>query len=267
LKAVKELHYWDTFGADERAKQVAAFRARLAEFRAGQALAEAEGLGWQAANMARRAADMEGLLAVVEGDRAGDARYAAYLTDGAEGRLVADITPNYAVLPDETLARMAGALPGAKVLYLIRDPLARLWSHARMQAQRFRQAHEVFEEKANNILWRILHRGQETHILARGDYPGTVARLRRAVPRDRLRVEYCEAMFTAPGWTALQAWLGIELRPADGGEVAHEGPRATLRDDLRAKAVRLLRDHYDWAAREVGPLPPAWQATLERALA
>lgn len=265
LKAVKELHYWDTFDAETRGRQVAALQARLSGYQAQRADAVAAERGWQVANMDRRIADLDALLTVLAADRTGDAAYLRYLAPGAA--LVADMTPGYSVLDTATFARMAATAPRALFVFLIRDPFARLWSHVRMQAERQRQPHETFDEKANNILWRILHRGQETHVLARGDYPNTVDRLRAAVPGDRLRIEYCERMFTPDGFAELCRWLGIAPRAADGGDVAHEGPKAQVKPELRAKAVRFLRDHYDWAAREVGPLPQAWQDNLAKGAA
>lgn len=267
LRAVKELHYWDTADAGARDKQVVALTVRRDGFLRDRAAAEAAGRGWQVANMDRRIADLGGLIAVLRGDRTDDTAYRAYLFGAADGRLVADMTPGYAVLPGAVVGRMAAFDPGAAFVYLLRDPLSRLWSHIRMQAQRQRQPHEDFVEKANNILWRILHKGQEGHILERGDYPGTVARLRAAVPAGRLRVQLAETMYTAPGFAALCRWLGLAEHAAPGAERVHAGPEAPMRDDLRIKALRFLKDHYDWAARELGPLPDNWRQNYAGACA
>lgn len=265
VRAVKELHYWDTFEQEAREKQLAAFENQMRNYARQKAEAEAAERGWQVRNMERRLADLGALIKVVGGDRTGDLAYATYLVDGmGEGRLVADMTPNYAVLDDTRLTQMVELSPSAKVVYLIRDPLARMWSHIRMQAQRFRQEHEVFEEKANNILWRILNRGQETHILERGDYAGTITRLRRVVPEGRLLVAFCETLFTPAGLEAMCRFLGISYAPADGEMRVHEGPKAVMRDDLRNPAIALLKDQYDWVAREVGPLPAPWRDNLAR---
>ena len=220
-RAVKEAHYWDTFDAGAQARQLVAFKSRLAEFQGGRARALAEERQWQVANMDRRIATMAGLIGAIGGDRTGDAAYRAWLTDGTDGRLSTDMTPGYSVLPVPVLERMAAVSPRALFVFLIRDPLARLWSHIRMQAERFRQDHETFAEKANNILWRILHRGQETHILERGDYPATVARLRAAVPPARLRVAYCEELFTQAGFAAMCGFLDIAPLTVDGSERVH----------------------------------------------
>lgn len=264
LPAVKEVHYWDTADPDLRDKQIAAFRRRLEEFHAIRAeAADDPERAWQVANMDRRIADMTGLIAVIAGDRTGDRAYLDWMTGRAgDRRLVADMTPAYALLPAATFARMAAAWPMSLFVLLIRDPLARLWSHVRMQAERQKRAGEEFAQKANNTMWRILNRGQETHILHRGDYADIAGRLRAGVPADRLRIAYMEDAVTEDGQRAMAEFLGIGHHPADGTDKAHEGPRATLRDDLAAGAVRFLRAHYDWAARNVGPLPQAWKDSL-----
>jgi hypothetical protein len=265
LRAVKEAHYWDTFADIDRDKQVAAFRGRLATFIATRDRAAAAGVAWQEANMARQVADLSALIDVVEGDRTGDAAYLAWLLDGAGNKaLVADITPSYSLLEMSVLARMAALRPVVRFVYLIRDPLARLWSHVRMQAQRQLQAGETLEKKANATLWRILNRGQETHILARGDYPGTVARLRQTIPAGRLRVEYSERLFTEAGLREMFAFLGIGFSGRMPAGRIHEGPQVALRADLIPVAVKFLKAQYDWAAAEMGPLPRAWQDNLAR---
>jgi hypothetical protein len=262
LKSVKELHYWDTFDADARDKQVAGLQARFDTFMATKSEAHAAGRGWQVKNMQRRLRDLSGLIDVILGDRAGDAAYAEWLAEGAGDRLVADITPNYALLSEPVLARMVAAYPEARWVYLIRDPLDRLWSHVRMQAHRQRQPHEEHQQKANGTMWRILNKGHETHILDRGDYEATVTRLRSVVPKDQLRVDFCERLFTSEGWAGMCSYLTLEPTEVDGADPAHEGPKAVLRDDLKPQAIRFLRRHYDWAAREVGPLPDNWQRNL-----
>ena len=265
LKSVKELHYWDTFDAEARAKQVRAWRGRIDTFLATKAEAEVEGRGWQVDNMQRQLRDLAGLIDVIQADRTRDAAYAGWLAQAAEGRLVADITPSYALLPEPVLARMVAAYPDARWIYLIRDPLERLWSHVRMQAHRQRQPHEAHRQKSNGILRRILHKGHEAHIITRGDYAATVARLRAFVPKDRLRVEFCEQMFTSAGWGAMCTYLNIEPTEVDWADPAHASPKAGMDDDLKPLAVRFLRQQYDWAAHAVGPLPDAWRRNLAKA--
>ncbi|ARU01118.1 sulfotransferase [Yoonia vestfoldensis] len=264
LPAVKEAHYWDTFAAADRAKQLAAFDLRLQELRAARAEAVAADRGWQIRNLDRRIADMTGLIAVLAGDRRDDVAYLDWLTQGrGTARLYADMTPNYATLPDAQLERMVTASPLTKVIYLIRDPLDRLWSHIRMQAHRQRQSHEIYEKKANNILFRMLNRGQETHILARGDYAGVIEKLRRVVPADRLMVAFAETLLTPEGLARVCAFLGIA--PVDvPAQAVHDGRPVLMLEKLRPRAQKLVFEQYDWVARNVGPLPQNWQDNCVR---
>lgn len=266
MPAIKEAHYWDTFDSDLRDKQVAAFRMRLRELRAAKDDAADAGLGWKVDNMTRRIKEMKGLIATLEGDRAGDARYAAWLKEGRDtAHVVADMTPNYATLDDDTLARMRDLSPATKFVYLIRDPLDRLWSHIRMQARRQRQVHEVYEKKSNNILYRILNRGDEKHILERGEYPNVIRKLRRVIPEGRLLVQFAEDLFTSSGIAQLCAFLGIAPQPATQPAPAHAGPEVVMLDKLRPRALGMLNEHYEWVARNVGPLPQRWQDNRARA--
>ncbi len=109
MPAVKEAHYWDTFDTERCEKQLVAFRTRLREMRAAKVQANAEGRGWQVANMDRRINEMKALIATLEGDRAGDSAYAAWLLNGRDAaKVVADITPNYATLCRMTSLRACG---------------------------------------------------------------------------------------------------------------------------------------------------------------
>ena len=266
MPAVKEAHYWDTFAAGPRDKQVAAYRVRLREMRALKVEATDAGRGWQVENLTRRINEMKALIAALNGDRVGDTAYAAWLMDGrSEAAVVADMTPNYATLSDEELARMRDLFPTTKFIYLIRDPLDRLWSHIRMQARRQRQDHEVYAKKSNNILYRILNRGQETHILERGDYPKIIRKLRRVIPEGRLLVQFAEDLFTADGVAKLCAFLGIAPVKAEVTAPAHAGPQVVMLDKLRPRALGLLNEHYEWVARNIGPLPQRWQDNRARA--
>ena len=266
MPAVKEAHYWDTFDAETCEKQLVTYRVRLREMRAAKTVAHNDGRDWQVQNLDRRISDMKALIETLEGDRFDDRAYAAWLMDGRKGAVVVgDITPNYATLSDDDLARMRDLSPTTKFLYLIRDPLDRLWSHIRMQARRQRQEHEQYEKKSNNILYRILNRGHETHILERGDYPKIIRKLRRVIPEGRLMIQFTEDLFTAEGLAKVCEFLGIKPVAAAVVRPANEGPEVVMLDKLRPRALGLLNEHYEWVARNVGPLPQRWQDNLARA--
>ena len=265
LRAVKEAHYWDTFEADPQAKQIAAFQLRLSEMQDARAQAKADGTQWKVNNMTRRIGEMQGLINVLGDNRRDDLGYTAWLMqDAGDAALVADMTPSYASLPDFRLNRMLRMSPTTKFVYLLRDPIDRLWSHARMQAKRFKQSDEDYAKKANNILWRVVNKGAETHIMERGDYPATIERLRKVVPAGQLLVQFMEDLFTPAGLQKLCDFLCIPHHPADAQRV-HAGDDVAMRDDLRPLVAQFLQNQYDWVATHVGPVPTHWQNNLKRA--
>ena len=110
-----------------------------------------------------------------------------------------------------------------------------------------------------------MNRGQETHILARGDYPKIIRKLRRVLPEGRLLVQFTEELFTADGIAKLCAFLGIKPVAAAVAKPAHVGPEVVMLDKLRPRALGLLNEHYEWVARNVGPLPQRWHDNRVRA--
>ena len=267
LRTVKELHYWDSFAANQRDKQISAFRGLLERYEATRDEADQANprRGWQVENMNRRIADMEALIPVIDGDRAGETSYRRYLTEGSDGALlVGDLTPAYGLLPKSQLSRMA-ALPGAKFLLLMRDPVERLWSHVRMQARRHCQPGETPEVKAPRILNRAMKGKTETHIPERGDYRGMIERLRATVPTSRLMLEFAEVMFTPAGLRRICAFLGITYVPADTDRRVNESQHIALGDAQRAQAAEFLRPQYEFVEGVMGHLPDAWQRNMVRA--
>ena len=263
LPDVKEAHYWDTADATE----ARGFADRLAD-RAGtldRKIVKAEFGGntaW-AANMKRHRAAIQALSHVVTGDRVGHADYLDWLGFGrTDARVVADMTPSYALLSEDELRQMVAARPDVKVIYLIRDPFARLWSHVRMAANR--QGQDV-ATAANDKLARILAGKGDRSIVVRCDYRDAIQKLRTVVPAQDLLIEYTEDMLTPAGWARICEFLNIDIQEFDPERQVHKGEAAKVDPELVGPTIRFLKDQYDWVAANVGPLPREWQDNLARA--
>jgi NADH-quinone oxidoreductase subunit D len=97
LRSIKELHWFDAVETDRLQREAHATRLQIAE---------AEALGARP----DRIADLRDWLSVLE--QGNDAAYMGYLRHGADrASLVADVTPAYALLPEERLRHMAGIAP------------------------------------------------------------------------------------------------------------------------------------------------------------
>ena len=243
VRGIKELHWFDAVEAGRLDAEVRALRRQIAE---------AEGRGAVPA----RLADLRAWLAVVErGDQAG---YLDYLTAGAgSARLVADVTPAYALLPEDRLRHMGALTPDVRFLYILRDPVDRLWSHVRMIARRRAKGGEVTPDRCRRILMRTL-RGEEPEIAVRSDYAGALARLAAAVAPARLMLQVFEEMFAQPAMDRIAAFLGLAPHPAQVAVRVHAGVDMAMPQAARARARDWLAPQYEHAARVLGRMPASW---------
>ena len=251
LRSIKELHFFDALDRGEVERQVALLADRRARYLADMVDAGPH----RSAVRARQARDCADLAEVL---RSGDERaYLGYLAAGAAGRMTADLTPAYALLSEDRLRAMARIAPDVRVLYLVRDPVERLWSHVRMIAKTRAEKDGNHEGRAAHVLARVF-RGKEAEIAVRGDYAAAIRKLARAVDPRRFMVAVTEEMLTPPGLSRIMAFLGLAVPAADYDRRIHEGAAEALAPDARAEARAWLADQYDFVADWLGRRPGAW---------
>lgn len=262
LRAVKEVHYFDTLEAGQAARE--AERHALRREVMGHELAAARRPG-RRATLERQMADAAELSALFAAAARGEETHEAYLAylqrDRGTRRLVADITPAYALLPQARIRQMGEIAPGARFVYLLRDPVARLWSHIRMMAARRAADPSEVPERSRNILRRVLS-GKEQQIEIRSQYDAALGRLRGAVAPERLLCLFYEDMFGGDGVERICDFLGISRQPADVSTRIHAGPSVEPTPDMIEKMRAWLAPQYDAVAADMGALPPAWLANI-----
>lgn len=258
FRSIKELHYFDSLAQNRMAGALRRARAEADALTARLAAAA----GAQAEGLARRLQDLRDWIAVLALRAQDIASYRGYLVAGRGGhRVVGDVTPAYALLPVDRLRDMAGVARDVRFVYLMRDPVARLWSHVRMLARRHAEE-GAFAETALTLMRGICAgdtSGQAGGVVARGDYAGALERLDRAVDPARLLVMFQEQLITQPGIARLTGFLGIAAHPADLGRQVHGGVPLALPVAERDAARVFLRPQYDAVARRFGDLPEAWR--------
>ena len=250
LRTIKELHYFDTVKSGWYRQQSEGHIERLFL---------REGASASLRQSIHRVQDTGDWLKILDQRKYDEQAYLAYLTGRLNGRkLVGDLSPSYALLPEARLEQMQ-ALGKTRFVYLLRDPVARLWSHLRMLGARSGVAPDVqthalaLAEKAMN--------GGLPGVVARGDYAGTVARLRRAIDPSRLMVMLFDDMLSRPGLARLSAFLGISMREdVDFDRKVHPSPEAKLPAALATRLRAWLAPQYDFVSREFGGLPSGWMA-------
>lgn len=257
LRSIKELHYFDMLESGNYARHRDREAARLAALRAEQASGQPMG-----AFRARMLRDTEDWVSVIGRDGIDLAAYRDYLADGRGARhLVGDITPAYALLPVERLSMMARLAGDVRFVYLLRDPVSRLWSQARMVAHRKVRTLAEFPARAAQVMGEMIDAIAKGHT-DREDYVGAVTRLRAVVSPSRLLVQLQDEMMTLPGLARLCGFLGITAMPADFDKRVHEGAPLALDEALRARAQVALRPQYDFVASLFAELPDSWRRNM-----
>ncbi|WP_137699940.1 sulfotransferase [Marimonas lutisalis] len=189
--------------------------------------------------------------------------YFDYLREGYGGqRYVCDFTPAYSTLSEMGFSRMAAALPGAKYLFVLRDPLDRHWSSMRMSA--FRRAKDADEGKALVLEEaRKFAANSAESVPLRSDYARTIGELERVAPRENIHYEFFETLFTSDAIARVCRFLGVAPVEAAFEEKSREGTPVRLPEDCAAGFLRRLAGQYEFCAEKFGgALPERWQARI-----
>jgi len=236
LRAQKELHYFDSLYAGGQRQRLAG---KLDGLKAGA----------KTAHIDLVITDLEEWLALFDGTQ-NDAGYLDYLGYGrADASIVGDFTPAYGLLDEGALAHMAGLCADVKFIYLMREPVERLWSNIKMSA------------KPDIAMGHFLQ-GEGTAVSSRSDYKATLEKLRKVVPGGRLHVEYFERLFTRKAMARMCEFLGIPARDADFSTKVHAGRRIRLDPMIRALLQERLQPQYDYVEAAMGGIPQEWTAKM-----
>lgn len=157
------------------------------------------------------------------------------------GALQGDITPAYALLAEQNVAEVAREFPRLRLIFLLRDPIERAWSSARMALARA----EMEPDEASDA-WYLDHfrsRGSR----ARGDYAATLTRWLAHFPRAALLLLRYEEVVSRPEDVVRSACahLGLDAEPL----LRADNP--WLRARVRAGSPEALRPPLHAALREL----------------
>ena len=253
FRTIKELHYFDALENGRMDRQIQSHREQLAGMDArGAARADQSN-----AKLLRRQKDRRDWLNVIERNGEDLQAYTSYLCEGAGShRVVGDVTPAYALLPKTRLRQMSAIMPDVRFLYLLRDPIDRLWSHVRMIAARRDPDGLVKRRRADNILSRTL-RGEEGQISMRSDYAEAISRLCVAVQPHRLLIDVYEELFSGNAFVRICEFLGIRPVAIDPSPV-HAGQTLEMLPEQRQAAAEWLAPQYQIAYDVLGRRPSDW---------
>lgn len=199
--------------------------------------------------------------------------YLDHFAEG-EGRVKGEASPSYAILPPEQIRLVRELLPDVKLVFLLREPLGRAWSHARHNHQ-YREVN--FAGCTDPLDAVALERWRENFrhdwALASGDYLGQLRHWMSVFPRRQVFVDFYERVGGDPEgllrdvFAFLGVSPGVDLSAFPVTERILAGQPGRLRPALKADLHRL---HHRRTVELAGYLrerfglepPPEWQEAL-----
>jgi hypothetical protein len=201
-----------------------------------------------------KAADLRLIRALAElgAGEPSDGWYGAIFAHAGANQLAGEVTPEYALLPRAGLAHVRRLNPRMKAVLLLRDPVARSWSHLRMLAE----GKEGFD---------LLAAAANADIVARADYAATIRAWRDAFGEEALHLDTLDAIAAEPLSVLRRVcgFLGVGFDAAWFPEAATPvfvGPPADMPEAVGAVLKQRLAPCYDRLSALLPDLAARWRA-------
>ncbi len=187
-------------------------------------------------------------------------RYMAAFREARPDQLIGEKTPDYLHLTARQIARVKQWMPSVRLIVVLRDPVARSWSQARMEVaavnRRSLTQHDRF--------WLAWH----VHLLRnrlRSDYRRALQRWQQFFPRQQFLVLFYEDLQQDPMAFIRRVFEFLELPPLPE-QVRHafakqrvwESPAADMPRWLRYVLVRRYQGQTRWLQQQGYQVPASW---------
>lgn len=169
--------------------------------------------------------------------------------------LVGEITPRYAICDDAMVAHMRDVAPHAKLLFVLREPVARFWSQCRMKFD----ADQLAQNDPAIAQFFKSHLG-----FPRGVYSTTLRRFARYVEPSSMLVIFHDAIEQQPGavLTAIWEFLGVEPIACENLSIAARvnasRPQLEMPEQLRAEVAAAYEPELRTLSRVFGSYAGSW---------
>jgi len=170
------------------------------------------------------------------------------------GKSKGEVSPSYSMLPRRTIRLIRRLMPDLKVIYLMRDPIERAWSHARHS---FRQGEANFKGRFGAIddvtdeEWIVNLRDDWNRLSS--DYLGQLERWRSVFPREQVYVGFFEDLTRSPR-TFLRhvlEFLAVDPDFADSSAVTLDAVNVGLPKGVSPRLIQHLQEMYSQRTAEL----------------
>lgn len=213
----------------------------------------------------RRWGDLRWEFRYLTGDWTDD-WYRSLFTEARE-RLAGEITPAYSCLSEAGIAHVRTLLPDVKLIFLLRDPIDRAWSHARMDLARGKRRGG---EGVSDEEYMAHFDGHASRL--RGDYLGAIKRWRTHFPESQLFLGFYDEILACPEELLLRVYrfLGVSAMDKNLPPIVRTRYNAGTREPIPPRLSRYLAalyiDEMHALASLYGTYPRQWLRQCELVL-
>ncbi|MDD2781546.1 sulfotransferase [Sulfuricurvum sp.] len=180
-----------------------------------------------------------------------DIWYANFFSPSKPGQIAGEITPEYSLLPEVGIEHMVRLNPDAKFILLLRHPVDRDFSHAKMILDHRGQVEKVDFDANDEIEKQILDILDFKGVYERSDYKGIIEQWRNTIPNpDNFMIDFYDNVKHYPK-ALLEKVCGFleieydEVHFKNLEEVVFEGRKmkitAAIREKLLARHLETIR--------------------------
>ena len=188
-----------------------------------------------------------------------DAWFNGLFLHKGQARWIADFSNLNALLPAETWRDIHARTRKLKVLYTLREPMDRIWSHVRFHLKMQGQSQLLDTFSIDQLFAHI----QEGDYLEHTDYVAAITRMREGLPEECVRVDFFDRISEDPlGFVAdIQDFVGLtpQSPPEDiVSRVVNPSPPRPLPEGLAERLMPFVTAQHR-GLRELGlELPKSW---------
>jgi hypothetical protein len=243
MSPIRVLHYFDArYDPEAAAEYNVVFRQRLDELVKRKADAD-------------KIAVMRDRVAMIDDESA----YLQYFRNRWSGeKVLADITPAYFKLGADAFQTMLRAHRKVRLIFVMRNPIDRFWSHVRLQRTR-NPSVDVY------ALYDRRTRGGRKGVRDSEDFSKTIKTLDGVAPAGAVKYIFFENLFNPGAIEDLCRFLEVDYVPADIATPLNQSDPMPLDAERRGRGYQAFETEYRFVHdRFEGKLPKSWLDDIER---
>ena len=168
------------------------------------------------------------------------------MTINQQAKVTGDISPHYSTLSPQTFKRAKRHLHkcgfALKVIFLMRDPVERVWSQVRMLRKNGKM---VSINNCNSEEEALALHYRHPRFSSKGDYHLTLQSLKEAFDSTDIHIGLYESLFEPASLTEISTFLDLDLQSANQNERINASPKLTpISEALQREIASHYRDVY-----------------------